>query len=103
MKLLSNCFLSLCLLLLNANANDNENKPLINLMIIAKATGMCGTIKQLTAFQESTKMPGGDEFILRFVNTEAARLGKTVPQFLSECQSSIEIYTKTMQSLGFGN
>ncbi len=59
--------------------------------------------KQLTAFQESTKMLGGDEFILRFVNTEAARLGKTVPQFLSECQSSVAIYTKTMQSLGYEN
>jgi len=100
-KLLINSIVLLGLLLPTINANDND--PLIDLLIVAKATGMCGTIKQLTAFQESTKMPGGDEFILRFVNTEAARLGKTVPQFLSECQSSVGIYTKTMQSLGFDN
>ncbi|MGB5966680.1 MAG: hypothetical protein WBG65_14250 [Sulfurimonadaceae bacterium] len=99
MKFLISSILLLSLLLPNTNANENE--PLINLLIVAKATGMCGTIKQLTSFQESTKMPGGDEFILRFVNTEAARLGKTVPQFLSKCQNSVSIYTKTMQSLGF--
>lgn len=101
MKLLIRSLMLVSLLLPNVDANDNE--PLIELLIVAKATGMCGTIKQLTAFQESTKMPGGDEFILRFLNTEVARLGKTVPQFLNECQSSVAIYTNTMESLGFEN
>ncbi len=60
---------------------------------------MCGTIKQLSAFQETTKMPGGDDFLLRFLNTEVARLGKTLPQFLKESEAAVSIYTQTMKSL----
>jgi len=82
-----------------AHAEDNDQ--LINLLIASKATGMCGTLKQLAAFQESTQMPGGDEFLLRFINTEAARLGKTLPDLLSECETSVAIYTRTMEALGF--
>ena len=79
------------------NLKANQNEELIDLLTITKVAGMCGTFKQMATFQESTKMPGGDEFILRFMNTEAARLGKTLPQFLNECKSAVDIYTKTME------
>jgi len=78
-----------------------ENDQLINLLIASKATGMCGTLKQLVAFQASTQMTGGDEFLTRITNTEAARLGKTLPDLLSECDASVAIYTRTMEALGF--
>ena len=68
-------------------------------MVASKATGMCGAIKQMTAFQESTQMPSGNEFLLRFLNTEAARLGKTLPEFLHGCTTSVKIYTDMMSEL----
>lgn len=84
----------------DVKANE-ENEPLIELLIASKATGMCGNIQQMLAFQESTQMNGGDEFIARFVSTEAARLGKTVSEFVAQCDAAIEIYTKTMKDLDY--
>ena len=47
----------------------------------------------MASFQESTKMPGGDEFLLRFLATEQARLGMSPQEFLKACQKSISTYT----------
>lgn len=77
----------------------NNNTPLVDALITAKTTGMCGAIKQMTAFQESTKMPGGDEFIVRFIKTEAARLGKSLPEFLAQCETAVSSYMSIMNSL----
>ena len=99
MKYLINLILLLSLFSTSVQANDNE--PLIEILVVAKSTGMCGSLKQLAAFQESTKMADGDEFILSFFNTEAARLGLTLPEFLKQCEDSLAIYTKTMDSLGY--
>lgn len=76
-----------------------DNSAVMEALVVAKATGMCGLIKQMTAFQESTKMPGGDEFIMRFLRTEAARLGHTLPDFLAQCKSAVEVYTNLMGAL----
>lgn len=78
---------------------EEDNNPLIEIIVASKATGMCGAIQQMVSFQESTKMTGGDEFIARFVSTEAARLGKTVPEFVAQCEAAISIYTETMNTL----
>ncbi|MBY5300761.1 hypothetical protein FP371_21335 [Citrobacter freundii] len=64
-----------------------------NLMLTSKWAGMCGAIKQMATFQESTKMPGGDEFLTRFLTTEQARLGMSPQEFLDSCQKSISTYT----------
>ena len=53
--------------------------------VIAKATGMCGVFHQMARFQATTKLDGGDKFILRFISTEAARLGKTTQELLDIC------------------
>lgn len=78
-----------------SHANDNdENDTVMEILVVAKATGMCGAIKQMSAFQEATKMPGGDDFMHRFINTEAARLGKTLPEWLGQCKKAVAIYTE---------
>lgn len=87
------------LLLTPLSFADTGSDDLIDILVIAKSTGMCGTFKQLSAFQESTKMPGGDEFILRFLNTESARLGKTLPELLKQCQTSVKMYNDIMAGL----
>ena len=90
--------LILCFII-SFSTSANENDGVIEMLIAAKATGMCGTFKQMSIFQESTQMPGGDEFVVRFLNTEAARLGKTLPQFLDECQAAVRKYVELMDVL----
>jgi hypothetical protein len=55
------------------------------MLVNAKIAGMCGAIKQMAAFQEATQMPGGNDFLVRFINTEAARLGKDLRAFMQDC------------------
>ncbi len=89
------------MILIGVNAQANEDDQVVGLLIAAKFTGVCGIFKQLSEFQGSTKMPGGDDFIVRFVNTEMARMGTTLPEFATQCASSIKQYTNTMTALGF--
>ncbi|BDY50143.1 hypothetical protein APX80_11545 [Escherichia coli] len=74
-------------------SDDSSFDEIQGLMIASKMAGMCGAIKQMAIFQESTNMPGGNEFLQRFLTTEQARLGMTPQQFLEACQKSISIYT----------
>lgn len=64
------------------------------ILSVAKMTGACGILQAQSAFQASTKLEGGDKFIERFWHTEAARLGKTPDQYITDCQSSINAYEK---------
>lgn len=66
------------------------------LLAMAKYAGFCGAIIGMHGFQQSTKMPGGDEFFSRFVNTEAARQGLSVQQMMTQCEASIAGYDKLM-------
>jgi hypothetical protein len=52
-------------------------------------------------FQETSKMKGGDEFIMRFLNPEAARLGHTVESYIGPCPDIIEKYKGYMELIGF--
>lgn len=62
------------------------------ILAISKTAGVCGVMQQMVAFQSTTKMPGGDEFIVRFWTTEFARLGKSQEQFIRECELAIARY-----------
>jgi len=89
-------------LLLNAEeSSKNKYDEIVGMMVVAKATGMCGVLSQLIRFQDTTKMKGGDEFIMRFLKTEAARLGHTVETFVGQCPDVIEKYKGYMELLGF--
>jgi hypothetical protein len=83
------------------NADKETENQLVSMMVVAKATGMCGVLSQLARFQETTKMEGGDEFIMRFLNTEAARLGHTVQSYIGQCPGIIEKYKGYMELIGF--
>lgn len=71
-------------------ANDGEDLQVI--LAISKTAGVCGVMQQMAAFQSTTKMPGGDDFVLRFWTTEFARLGKSQEQFFRECEFAIARY-----------
>ena len=83
------------------NSENGDMSEVIDMMVVAKATGMCGVFAQMLNFQSATKMPGGDEFILRFLSTEAARLGMTVEELTGQCPSTVKQYNLTMKLLGF--
>ncbi|OUR70774.1 hypothetical protein A9Q78_11785 [Methylophaga sp. 41_12_T18] len=78
---------------------SSESTQLVEMMVTAKATGMCGVFSQMARFQESTKMPGGDEFIVRFLNTEAARLGYSLEEFMAACPTVTKNYNAYMNLL----
>lgn len=72
---------------------NNSDSDEIRLMLIsAKMHGMCGLVHQMAQFQESTKLDGGDEFILRFMSTELARLNMTAEEFLASCDKVASYY-----------
>lgn len=85
---------ALSLLTLHFPARASEEKSVQDLMLVSKMTGVCGVMQQMGAFQSSTQMPGGAEFIERFWKKEFARLGKTQAQFFKECETSIALYTQ---------
>lgn len=102
--MLKNTVFLLLLFPLIANAEEANNEAgdqLVSMMVVAKATGMCGVLSQLVRFQETTKMKGGDEFVMRFLNTEAARLGHTVESYVGQCPDVIEKYNGYMELIGF--
>ncbi|HEY0289083.1 MAG TPA: hypothetical protein VGC62_19065 [Pseudomonas sp.] len=87
---------ALCVALMVCGVNiwaaGKEEGQVQEILVAAKFSGGCGILAQMTSFQASTKMPGGDQFIERFLNTESARLGWTVKDYLQRCSKSIEIY-----------
>ena len=82
----------------DGNAQNTDTQMIRNLMINAKVAGMCGAIGQMTAFQKSTQMPGGNEFLVRFIKTEAARLGKDFKHFMQDCVVSSKNHGEFMRT-----
>lgn len=80
--------------------NDSANM-VIEMMVVAKATGMCGVFSQMANFQQTTKMKGGDEFVVRFLTTEAVRLGHTLESFMAQCPEVVKKYNAYMELLGY--
>lgn len=68
-------------------------------MAIGKLSGLCGAIKQMIDFQDTTKVDGGDKFVQRFVFAETARLGYSVEEFGEVCKVSVKKYDETLQFL----
>jgi len=80
------------ILTLSTISYAEEDNALLGYLTIAKATGMCGVFSQMARFQETTKMEGGNDFTVRFISTEAARLGYELNDFMGMCVSMTEKY-----------
>ena len=74
--------------------NKTGEDELMTLLSVSKFYGGCGIINQMVEFQRTTKMPGGDQFIERFANTEAARLGMTFQEYSNLCVQADRVYKK---------
>ena len=73
-----------------ARAGDIE---VDGVLAAAKLSGACGVFKQMVHFQEATQMPGGEEFISRFISTESSRLGWTNIEYAENCKKAVKLYT----------
>ncbi|MDP5036707.1 MAG: hypothetical protein NWQ42_11380 [Alishewanella sp.] len=84
-----------------AQPSKQQNDERIQMMIVAKATGMCDALSQIITFQQTHKMPGSDQFVIRFLNDEAARLNKSLDDYMAQCAAVSEQYHRYMNELGF--
>lgn len=75
-----------------ADNNASGSNEILNLMASSKIAGACGVLDSLIHFQKTTQLPGGDDFVVRFWNVEAARLGKSVKELSDGCNSAYKIY-----------
>ncbi len=83
----------------NSHAQESDAKMIRAFVANAKVAGMCGTFKQMAAFQEATQMPGGNDFLVRFMSTEAARLGKDLRTFMQDCVDITKTHGEFMRML----
>lgn len=86
-----------------AHSGNEAQGTLQDMLISAKFTGLCGALQQMTTFQESTKIDGGDQFLERFAMAESARLGMSTSEFFEMCEKSIEkykLYTDMANDIG---
>ena len=81
-------------------ASENGDNTLLTMMAQAKMTGMCGLLHQLSTFQITTKMEGGDQFVARFIRTEAARLGLSPAKLIENCSYVTAEYEINMKIIG---
>lgn len=68
------------------------------MLATAKFAGACGILDSMITFQKTTRMPGGEDFVVRFWAVEAARLGLSVQALSDRCSQSITAYDKLWQA-----
>ena len=83
---------SVAMLLLVVPAAAQEGVSPQGILAIGKMTGACGIMNSMIQVQESTRMEGGEAFLLRFWEVEAARLGMSLEELSGKCNQSISAY-----------
>lgn len=78
----------------SSNAAATDELSMQDVIAVAKMTGACGILQSMSAFQANTQLEAGDEFLSRFWQSEAARLGKSSEQYLKDCQAAIAAYER---------
>tara|TARA_R110002072_G_scaffold301652_1_gene481861 strand:+ start:2066 stop:2320 length:255 start_codon:yes stop_codon:yes gene_type:complete len=80
------CFLVLFLIIsFSPHSQSGEEQeganPILGILAVSKYAGACGILGLQAEFQSTTKLEGGDEFLVRFWTTEAARLGMSMEEY----------------------
>lgn len=75
-------------------ASSQEELTTQGILATAKMAGACGILDSMINFQKTTKMEGGNAFVLRFWEVESARLGMTVEQLSNQCNQAVTGYDK---------
>ena len=70
------------------------------ILAVGKMTGACGILDSMIQFQKTTRLEGGEAFVLRFWEVEAARLGMSVQELSTQCNQSVAAYEKLWSAAG---
>jgi len=92
-------FFSLTLVLFSFRAEAADQLEPQAVLAIAKIAGSCGILDEMLTFQKKTRMKGGEAFVERFWETEAARRGVTVKQMSDDCDHAINSYNTLWKSM----
>lgn len=68
------------------------------ILALGKMAGACGILNSMIQFQSTTRMEGGEAFVLRFWEVEAARLGVSVQGLSDTCNQSVSAYDKLWEA-----
>lgn len=93
------CALSFSSFSSDKKLNDTSAEFYLSSLYLAKMTGLCGSFRQMLEFQQTTQLPGGDNFVVRFIKVESARLGKTSSELLNHCKEVISTYENTVTAI----
>ena len=63
---------------------------IVESLIVAKVAGACGNTLSMTQFVDETQSLDGSQFVAKFVQWEAARLNRSVGEYLDACSRSID-------------
>jgi len=85
-------YLLAALFLITPTVATTQEMSMEQILAISKIAGACGSMNQMINFQTQTKLEGGDKFVVRFWETESARLGNTLEQMSSQCDNALNIY-----------
>ncbi len=92
--------IALALLVAARGATAQSEPPSRHLLSVAKMAGACGILDSMIQLQKTTKLPGGDDFVVRLWSTEAARLGLTVQQLSNTCSRTVATYDRLWSTAG---
>lgn len=87
------------LILMTCTAPAIANEDQLEALHVARVAGMCGTIRQMSLYQNSVQAPGVDRFILQFVESESARFGIETELFLANCQRITAEFREMLEKL----
>lgn len=99
MKLRTMPMLLIALPLASLQVHAKESASGQEVLATAKIAGACGILDSMIHFQKTTKMTGGDEFVSRFWEVEAARLGMSVQKMSDQCDGAVTLYDKLWKSM----
>lgn len=75
-------------------AVDADGLTAAGILSVGKMAGACGILDSLIHFQKTTRMEGGDAFVMRFWEVEATRLGLTAEDLSNKCDQAVTSYDR---------
>jgi hypothetical protein len=85
------------LLLASTSAHADGVSPQGALMV-ANVAGECDVLYSMVAFQKKNNIKGGEEYVAKFWESEAAQMNLSVDQLSARCEKTAAAYDKLYNS-----
>ncbi|HHR6501669.1 TPA: hypothetical protein ACS8CD_002204 [Providencia alcalifaciens] len=80
------------------NSYEENHKTIISAVDIGLYAGKCNTLTKMYEFQEKEKIPNGEEFIDKFIISEASSNGWNIKEFTENCVNTINSVNELKKS-----